>query len=174
MQKKLLSIPLLLLMSCTAAAPKKKAENLYLIKYGEAGSGGYVNQAGDTIVPAGKYEFCFTDTIRRLGMVSEKGTGKIMAINPDAEVLFEVFNFDNGPDYPQEGLFRIIKDGRFGYADTAGNVVIEPRFACAFPFENGRARVADDCTTIPEIEHSSWASANWYYVDREGKIRKDP
>lgn len=164
----------LLLMSCASSLPKEKTENKYLVKFQQAEESGYLNQAGDTIVPAGKYAFCFSDTIQDLGMVAENETGKILGIDKNAGVLFEVFNFDNGPDYPQDGLFRIVKDGKFGYADMKGRIVIEPKFACAFPFENGTAKVADDCLIIPEQEHSSWASANWYHIDKEGKPAGKP
>ena len=48
--------------------------------------------------------------------------------------LFYVFKYDNGPDYIQEGLFRIMnEDGLVGFADSLGNVVIKPQFKFAYP-----------------------------------------
>ena len=46
-----------------------------------------------------------------------------------AKNFFYVFKYDNGPDYIQEGLFRIMnEDGLVGFADSLGNVVIKPQF----------------------------------------------
>ena len=58
--------------------------------------------------------------------------------------LYPAFHFDNGDDYVVDGMYRIVDEqGRIGYADEKGNTVIAPRFKCAFPFENGKAKVAD-------------------------------
>lgn len=47
---------------------------------------------------------------------------------------YSIYQFDNGDDYFCEGLQRIVnKDGKIGFADSLGNVAIEPRFAFAFP-----------------------------------------
>ena len=40
-----------------------------------------------------------------------------------------------------EGLGRIIVDGRRGYVDTAGKVVIQPQFELAWDFSDGRAMI---------------------------------
>lgn len=67
---------------------------------------GYVNAKGDTVV-ACKYLCSYTDTIVRIGFVGDN-SGKIRCIDNKGNMLFYVFNFDNGPDYPSEGYFRII------------------------------------------------------------------
>ena len=56
-----------------------------------------------------------------------------------------------------------------GYADEKGNTVIAPRFKCAFPFENGKAKVADTGTNIQDGEHWRWESNDWYYIDKTGR-----
>lgn len=84
------------------------------------------------------------------------------------------FRYDNGPDYVREGLYRIVDDrGRMGYADTSGRVAIAPRFAFAFPFEGGKAKVTDtgQRKEVPGSggEHWSWESDAWYYIDTTGR-----
>ena len=75
------------------------------------------------------------------------------------------------PDLPQEGLFRIRDDrGRIGYADTAGRVVIAPRFEAAFPFEHGRARVALQAEELTDGEHTRWEADTWLTIDRRGRV----
>lgn len=98
----------------------------------------YLNERGDTIVPYGKYRYCQTDTIKKIGFVYENKPkdARIICINDAGKELFYVFKYDNGPDYIQEGLFRIMnEDGLVGFADSLGNVIIEPQFKFAYPFK---------------------------------------
>ncbi|HSQ86485.1 MAG TPA: WG repeat-containing protein, partial [Desulfobacterales bacterium] len=76
-------------------------------------------------------------------------------------------------DYIKSGLFRIIRNGKIGYANPEGKIVIEPRFDCAFPFEGDFARVSDECVTIDDGEHTSWQSESWYLITKNGKPVKD-
>ncbi len=160
---------IILIASCTPT------ENDYLVKYYEAETdqsdtrSGYLNARGDTIVPIGRYQFCYTDTIRDLGMVVEQETGKIIGIDREGTELYEVFNYDNGPDYLESGLFRIVKNEMIGYADATGHIVIEPRFKCARPFAGDRAQVADQCELVQEFDHSSWESDAWYFIGKDGR-----
>lgn len=42
---------------------------------------------------------------------------------------YTAFQYDNGDDYPSEGLYRIVdRKGRIGYADKEGKAVIRPPF----------------------------------------------
>lgn len=129
---------------------------------------GYVNLAGDTVIAVGKYLHCYTDTLKNFAIVMKKD-GELAAIDKLDQELFQVFSYDNGPDYPADGLFRIMKNGKIGYADSLGKIIIEPQFACAFPFENGRARVTLDGRVRPKDEHMEWQSEGWFYIDRQGK-----
>lgn len=138
----------------------------------------YLNERGDTIIPFGKYRFCQTDTIKNIGFAYEnKVDGNIVCLDKQGKKLFNVFRYDNGPDYVQEGLFRIVDDrGRIGYADSLGTVVIEPRFLFGFPFEKGRAKVTDkgEEKEVPGSggEKRYWDSDDWYYIDKQGKVIK--
>ncbi len=165
--------PLIVLLAILITVSCQEKHNDYLLKIhtgdiDEVGAKtGYVDLRGDTIIPLGKYYYCYTDTLRTFAIVSTKG-GELIGIDRQANKLFEVFWFDNGPDYVADGLFRIQKNGKIGYANLKGEIVITPRYTCAFPFENGRARVANECITIPEGEHSVWQSQEWMYIDTKG------
>lgn len=84
---------------------------------------------------------------------------------------YPAFQFDNGDDYVEDGVYRIVDEqGRIGYADEKGKTVITPRFKCAFPFENGKAKVADSGTKKRyDAEHWYWESDGWYYIDKTGR-----
>ena len=136
---------------------------------------GYKNQNGETIIPFGKYSICFTDTFRTYAIVAKPKFG-FVAIDRQENILYQIFPFDNGPDYPSEGLFRILQKGKIGFADSAtGKIVIEPQFSCAFPFEKGVAKVSGNCIEKKDKdgEHSTWVSDNWYYIDKTGDLPID-
>jgi len=148
----------------------------YLVRICDTATGdcGYANLEGETIIPLWKYSVCFTDTFSIYAIVSmiEKG---FVAINRQEKILYEVFPFDNGPDYPKEGLFRIRIGDKIGYADEiTGKVVIGPQFDCAWPFENGLAEVSTDCKTQSDGEHSTWIGDHWFYIDKTGKKVEKP
>jgi hypothetical protein len=147
-------------------AQNKKGEILYRIQNTNEDCA-YVNSKGDTIVPFGKYLLCQDSIIKEIGFVySNHG---IFCINNKGIELFEMFNYDNGPDYPSQGLFRIIKNGKIGYANMHGQVVIEPQFKCAWPFEKGKAKVSYDCNFRKDGEYTFWEGGEWFYIDRKGK-----
>ena len=136
----------------------------------------YLNERGDTIVPYGKYRYCQTDTIKDIGFVYENKPkdARIICINDAGKELFYVFSYDNGPDYIQEGLFRIMnEDGLIGFADSLGHVIIEPQFKFAYPFEEGRAKVTLDGERkkFPgsEGEKQYWESDAWFYIDKKNR-----
>jgi hypothetical protein len=130
---------------------------------------GYKNLNGDTIIPLGKYGICFTDTFKTYAFVLKPYVG-VVAIDRQEKVLYHPFPYDNGPDNASDGLFRIIKNSKIGYADAlTGKVIIKTQFDCAWPFINGIAKVSKDCTERSDGEHKTWITDNWYYINKSGK-----
>lgn len=134
---------------------------------------GYKNSKGEIIIPKGKYSYCFTDTFKNFAFVyDDKLTNsKVVAIDRNENILFDVYMFDNGPDELANGLFRIIRNGKIGYADKNGVIVIKPKFECADKFENGKASVALECKLVKDKndqEHSKMESDSWFYIDKKG------
>lgn len=102
--------------------------------------------------------------------MEQTAEGKWVIMDSQKTALYDVFIYDNGPDYEAEGLIRVVKNGKIGYADAKTYViVIEPQFDCAFPFENGKAKVSNQCKTVKDGEYSVWESDAWQYVDKQGK-----
>ncbi len=103
--------------------------------------------------------------------MEQTSDGKWVIMGSKKTILYEVFIYDNGPDYPSEGLIRVVKNGKIGYANAKTYaIVIEPQFDCAYPFENGKAKVSTQCQTVKEGEYSVWKSDTWQYVDKNGKF----
>ena len=131
----------------------------------------YFDEKGNKVL--GDYYAAYTDTITDYGVVADPD---FVLIDKKGKHIYKIYPFDNGPDYTSEGIYRIIKDGRIGYVDSAtSKVLIEPKFACAFPFENGKAKVSFKCKTVIAFsgdEHLTWQSDEWFYIDRTGKTVK--
>lgn len=130
----------------------------------------FINEKGDTIIPFGKYAESFQDTIYTFGSVYDQDRGGFFAVDISGQELFEIFAFDNGPDYIEEGTFRIVKDDKIGYANEAGEIIIEPQYTCAFPFQDGKAKVALNCTETLEFEMTKWESDEWFFINQAGEI----
>lgn len=165
-----------LLAACISAfsALNAQSDNTTLTSYYDTitETCGYKNTDGKVIIPSGKYYACFTDTLRTYAIVGSSTQGFI-GIDKDQNTLFEVFPFDNGPDYPSEGTFRIIKNGLIGYADeTTGEVIIEPQYTCAWPFQNGMANVSKNCTETSDGEYHSWKMVTSEFIDKNGRSIK--
>lgn len=161
---------LLTILLLTSLIACNNSKNILLKTTNKQGNDGYTNLKGEIIIPYGKYSACFTDTFKKYAIVAKPNLG-FVAINRDEKILFRIFPFDNGPDYPSEGLFRIVKDGEIGYADLNFSIKIQPQYGCAFPFKNGIAKVSKECKTVsvePDGEHQVWVSDNWFYINKSG------
>jgi hypothetical protein len=164
----LLLLLLSLLVACQPTA--LTTAPLHLVRRPADGAYAYVAASGDTVIPFGRYPVCATAHFGRLALVVKPGVGWV-GINRQEQVLFKAFIFDNGPDYPAEGVMRIVgPTGLLGYADTAtGRVVLPPRYEAALPFDSGRARVGRRCQKKTEGEHWWWNCAEWTYINHQGQ-----
>ena len=99
----------------------------------------------------------------------EKGKGFI-AKDINNQILFTIYQIDNGPDYPSEGLFRIIDNGKIGFADVNGNIIIKPQFSFALPFHYGLAGFCKGCKFKKNGEYTEIVNGKWGFIDKKGKI----
>lgn len=140
---------------------------------------GYTDLEGNTVIPFGKYAYCFTDTLRFYAAVLTS-TNECIGIDSHDRQLFRIYWFDSGPDYPKEGMFRIVDEaGKLGYANEKGEIIIPPRFAFGFPFEDGVAKVTHtgESKVVPNCngEYHYWTSDEWFYIDTWGnKVDYNP
>ena len=128
------------------------------------------------MIPFGEYHRFFTDTMKFIAIVGDD-LGRIIAINRKNEKVFNVFIVDNGPDYPREGLFRIVDGDKIGFANLKGEIVIKPRYTAVFPFFADLAPFCVGCVEKldPKIhEYSYWTGGKWGFMDRNGKVVINP
>ena len=134
---------------------------------------GYIDSLGIVKIPF-IYRFAytheFTESIAFV-VVTDSGKGKIKAINRNNKELFTVFNFDNGPDYVEEGLFRIVDDstGCIGFADMNGKIVIPTQFFFVRPLSEGFAAFNSGGKFEMDYEYTAIVGGKWGYIDKTGK-----
>jgi hypothetical protein len=91
-------------------------------------------------------------------------------IDRTGKVLLRPLVVDNGPDYFREGVARFSRGSRVGFFDTRGKVAIQPVYAHAMPFSEGRAAVCEGCTEVDEGEHRVVKGGKWGFIDRSGRV----
>ncbi len=159
-----------LLLASSVTAQNQSNSTLYRYYDSINDQCGYQNAAGEMIIPVGKYFVCFSDSIVDYGIVLHSGKG-FVAIDRAENILYQVYPFDNGPDYPSEGIFRIVSGDKIGYADEkTGKVIVPPTYTCAEPFQNGVAHVSTFCTKHYDGEHYSWEMYSISIIDKTGTV----
>lgn len=84
--------------------------------------------------------------------------------------LYQPFMYDNGPDYFVEGLRRFVKNGKIGFADRNGKVIIEPKHDFVDYFNYGYASFCDGCDwEKTDDEHKSIVGGKWGIMNARGE-----
>jgi hypothetical protein len=104
-------------------------------------------------------------------IATEKGW---FAIDRKKNILLQIFIYDNGPDYISEGLFRFVENGKMGFANPKGKVVIPAAYDFVWPFENGKAQVCNGCEFKKVDEHTALVPnvGTFFYINKKGKVIK--
>lgn len=108
------------------------------------GKYGYIFSDGKYFIEP-QYDLCcsFSDGAGRVVVNDGMNSFKHGFVNENGEVfLNEIYNNNTGDFH--EGLAYFEKDGKFGYVDKKGNIVIKPQFQFAFDFSEGLAMVIND------------------------------
>ncbi|MDN0006066.1 WG repeat-containing protein [Providencia stuartii] len=93
----------------------------------------------------------------------------IVVVDQQGNEAYRPYYFDNWPDEPKNGLYRIRQGDKIGFAEAkTGKVVIEANYDCAYPFENGKAHVGIGCQRETDGEHSWWVGGHWVWIDLQG------
>jgi hypothetical protein len=81
--------------------------------------------------------------------------------------------YDNWADSFHDELVRIVRDGKYGFANRSGQVVISPVYDGAMNFEKGRATVCKGCQdkcADRDCEHHFFAGGEWFRIDTKGTV----
>lgn len=87
--------------------------------------------------------------------------------------LYRPFFYDNGADYFNEGLRRFVKNGKVGFVDRNGKIVIEAKHDFISFFEYGYAVFCDGCDwEKTEDEHKAMIGGTWGVMNTKGETVK--
>lgn len=131
---------------------------------------GYVDAKGKIVIPAGKYAEIFTSEFDKIALVRIKAGKDVYAIDRNENILFQVYGYF--PDPVSNDLFRIIENGKIGFANMNGEIIIKPRFNFIFPFfESDLAIFCEkgDWVWIDK-EHRKFLGGKWGAIDKKGNI----
>ena len=133
---------------------------------------GYVDSNGEIVIPAGKYPNIFTAEFDKIAFVLLKDKKGVYAIDRSEKILFQICSFEFCPDIISNGLFRIIENGKIGFANMNGEIVIKPNWEFIFPFqENGLAIFCEKGNWIwIDKEHRKFSGGKWGAMDTKGNI----
>ena len=122
------------------------------VPFEKGGLWGYRDAHGTVVIPA---RYLIADPFSREGIAAVADEKEWTIIDRTGKVLVRPFLFDNGPDEFHEGLARCVEDGKMGFFDKHGRIVIPPRFSYAEPFSGGRAHVCFDCVKVSDYPFSA-------------------
>ena len=114
---------------------------------------GVIDNKGNAIVEYGKYESI--DDCHD-GMLLAQNEGKRYMLNKNGEIAFDISGYEECKSF-SEGLCEVKKDGKYGYIDTNGNLVIPCKYTTANAFIEGKAIV----------DYSEWG---FTCIDRQGNV----
>jgi WG containing repeat len=80
---------------------------------------------------------------------------------------------DNGADAFHDGLVRVVKNEKYGFANRKGQLVIPPIYDGALTFQNGHATVCKGCADTcaeRECEHHFFKGGEWFQIDTKGNV----
>jgi hypothetical protein len=149
---------------CTARSTGWKPGNHDRFAFADPASGkyGYRDRAGKVaIAPTFLHAYEFSPH-GVAGVVAETRSGSpFQFIDPTGKVLARAYAYDNGPDYWQEGMARIVDDAkRVGFISERGTIAIAPKFLAAAAFCHGKAEV--------ELEGET------FFIDKQGNKTTPP
>ncbi|SDR01712.1 WG containing repeat-containing protein [Chryseobacterium soldanellicola] len=85
--------------------------------------------------------------------------------------LYRPFFYDNGADYFSEGVRRFVKNGKVGFVDRNGTIVIEANHDFAAPFNYGYSAFCNGCDwEKTNEEHKAIVGGNWGMMNFKGEI----
>jgi hypothetical protein len=143
---------------------------------------GVKNQNGKIIVPAQFKVFSYLkdgesvegETIYFDGFKNDEAKEKNAwgyVYDKKGNFLYRPFFYDNGADYFSEGVRRFVKNGKVGFVDRNGTIVIEANHDFASPFNYGYAAFCDSCDwEKTDDEHKAIVGGDWGVMNFKGEI----
>lgn len=115
--------------------------NRHVFEDAKTGLKGYRDGAGQVVISA-RYPAAWEFRVGGVAAVVD-GRTPFIYIDPAGRTLANAYALDNGPDYFQEGIARIVEHGKIGFMTDRGRIIVPPHFERASSFCHGHAEVMD-------------------------------
>ncbi len=166
------SAAIALLFVLCACRPTPPGSGPGLVPFEQDGRWGYQDAGGRTVIPA---RYLAAEPFTPQGLAAAADDQGWSYLNRRGQVVVRPFVFDNGPDPFREGLARFVSEGKFGFFDETGRVVVPARYDFAYPFAGGRAKVGMGCRFVPDGEHQRVQGGTWSEIDPHGRpVLREP
>ncbi len=151
-------------LTCAVACQQRQPP-AHLTAFEDNAKWGYRDDRGVVVIPP-RFEIAQEFSNGIAAVVDGEGWAYI---NTHGEVLVRPLVVDNGPDYFNEGLARFQLQGKIGFFDSAGRIVIAAKFDFVWPFSEGLAGFCEGCKEVRvNDEHSALRGGKWGFIDRNG------
>lgn len=87
-------------------------------------------------------------------------------------VVAHVAVFDNGPSPFHSGLVRVSNAGKWGLANSKGEMVVPLEYDGLLEFDEGRWLACKACKVVREAEHSWFEDGEWFALNRHGHSKR--
>ena len=128
---------------------------------------GFKNGKGDVVVEP---KYVMAQDFNRGGIAPVVKDGDWVYIDGNENVLVKPLVVDNAPDAFGWMYARFVEDGKIGFFDESGRVVIDPQFDFAFPFCEGLAVFCEECEELPGGERKEVKGGRWGVIDEKGDV----
>jgi WG containing repeat len=108
-----------------------------------------------------------------LAVVRSATNGWMYVSHTGKVVISGVPTMDNSADTFHNGLVRVVRNGKYGFSNRTGQLVILPVYNGAMNFERGKATVCNGCTSkcvALECEHHVFSGGEWFEIDMKGTV----
>jgi hypothetical protein len=88
-------------------------------------------------------------------------------------VIIGVPRMDNGADSFHDGLVRVVRNKKYGFANRKGQIVISAHYDGAMNFEKGTAKVCIRCESKcvdRDCEYHVFAAGEWFQINTKGIV----
>ncbi len=162
----LLSLPCLILFHSCSESPERDRIPFAVERDGVE-NWGFRNRHNETVIPP---VYNFVEPFTRFGVASVADDFGWVLIDVSGRPLLRPFIIDNGPDPFSEDKARFVQNGRIGFFDRRGRIIVSAEYDFALPFSEGMAAVCRGCREEPDGEYRTIRGGSWGFIDRKGRV----
>jgi hypothetical protein len=108
-----------------------------------------------------------------LAAVRSAANGWMYVSRTGKVVISGVPTMDNWADTFHDGLVRIVRNGKYGFSNRTGELVIAAVYDGAMNFEGRKAKVCKGCTNKcidRDCEYHGFSGGEWLEIDTKGNV----